>query len=78
MARKRKSDPVSVYDMALIWRHSCGHETIKPQEWFKPPYFVCNGCNKTVAFTDDDLEKRVSEQLKRALDSHAKLTEPKK
>jgi hypothetical protein len=65
---RRKSDPVSIHDMPLMWRHTCGHETVKPRDRFKPPYFVCDGCKEEVPVTEGEVMRRWGEQVKRISD----------
>jgi hypothetical protein len=74
MPRKRKSDPINIYEMNLHWTCVCGHVTSKPRKEFKPPYFVCAGCKKEIVVDEIQRDRMFCAQVQQGRDAVEKLT----
>lgn len=73
MSRKKAGLP-TVFELPLSWECGCGYITIRPVKEFKPPFFVCANCNRTIVFKAEDVTRRFSEQVKAVSEQHAALS----
>ena len=70
----KKHKPPSIFELPLRWECECGYMTSRPEKEFKPPYFVCANCNRTITFTAEDVTRRYSDQVKTINEQHISLS----